>query len=362
MSGSIGPSTTNEYGLMASLVANAGTARQNLDALERQASTGKIADTYAGLGAAAKISLDLRPAIAHAKTAQSNIDAAMGRMAQTQTAMTQLQNIAATFYAQLNNLNGLNAGEVDSTAANARAALTQVAGLLNTRNGDVYVFAGNDTANPPVPNADNILSSGYYTQIRTAVAGLSGAGAAATIAATLAVATSNVGGTSPFSASQSQPAAVLAGQVPSVDAGPGPRPQIGLLASANTNVVSSGPSSTGSYTRDLMRALATIGSLSSGQLSASGFSSLIADTRAGLNSAIGAMAQDAGVLGNTQSALTTTRSSLGDVQTALAAQVSSVEDVDMAATLSALQLAQMRLQSSYQLIAGQSSLSLVKYI
>jgi flagellar hook-associated protein 3 FlgL len=362
MTGSILPGAANQSSQMSLLVANAATARQSLDRLTRQAADGRIADTYAGLGAGAKTSLDLRPAIAHAKTAQSNIDSAFGRMDQTQTAMTRLQDIASSFYARLNNLNGLNASEVDSIAADARIALRQVAGLLNSRNGDVYVFAGSDTANPPVPNAENILTSGYYTQINTAVGGLSGAGAAATVAATLAVATSNIAGTSPFSASQSQSAAALQADVPTIDAGGGPRPQVGLLASANTNVVSTGTSTTGSATRDLMRALATIGSLSSSQIGVAGFAALVDDTRSGLNSSIGAMASDAGVLGQAQATLTTTRSSLGDVQTALNAQLSSAEDVDLAATLAALQLAQTRLQSSYQLIAGQSALSLTKYI
>ena len=362
MSGSIGSGYPNEYGRMGSLVANAATARRSLDGLTRQAADGRIAGTFAGLGTGARTSLDLRPALAHARLAQTNIDAAAGRMDLTQTAMTRLQDIASSFQARLNNLNGLDAGEIDSTAADARAALTQVAGLLNSRDGDVYVFAGADSANPPVPNADNILTSGYFTQIDTAVASLSGAGAAATAAATMAVATSNAAGTSPFSAGQSQPAIVLQAGLPVVDAGAGPRPRIGLLASANTSMVSTGPSTTGSATRDLMRALATIGSLSGSQVGAAAFAALVDDTRSGLHSSIGALAGDAGVLGDTRAGLAAARSSLGDVQAALSAHLSAVEDVDMAAVLSALQLAQTRLQSSYQLIAAQSALSLTKYI
>jgi hypothetical protein len=56
-----------------------------------------------------------------------------------------------------------------------------------------------------------------------AVAGLSGAGAPATAAATLAVAASNAVGTSPFSAFLSQPAAALQGQGASVSVGIGQR-------------------------------------------------------------------------------------------------------------------------------------------
>jgi flagellin-like hook-associated protein FlgL len=74
------------------------------------------------------------------------------------------------------------------------------------------------------------------------------------------------------------------------------------------------------------------------------------------------MAEDTGVLGNTQSALSTTQTTLADTQTALTAQVSSVQDVNMASTLSNLSLVETQLQASYQVIATVSQLSLVKFL
>ena len=88
------------------------------------------------------------------QTWQNNVDAATGRMSVAQSALTQIQSIAANFYAQLNNVQGVNASAVDTIAASARDALGQVAGLLDTQDGGVYVFAGQDTANPPVPDPD----------------------------------------------------------------------------------------------------------------------------------------------------------------------------------------------------------------
>jgi flagellin-like hook-associated protein FlgL len=114
--------------------------------------------------------------------------------------------------------------------------------------------------------------------------------------------------------------------------------------------------------RDVLRALATIGSLSSTQVNVNGFQDLVQDTRISLSGAITGMAQDAGVLGNVQSSLTATQSSLADTQTALTGQVSAVEDVDMASTLSQLSLVQTQMQASYQLISGMSGLSLVKFL
>jgi flagellar hook-associated protein 3 FlgL len=137
---------------------------------------------------------------------------------------------------------------------------------------------------------------------------------------------------------------------------------VGLLASANCFAASTGPSTTGSYMRDVLRALATVGSLSSSQVGAGGFQNLVQDTRTSLNDAISAMGGDMGVLGNTQAQLATTKTELGDTMTALTSQVSSAENVDMATTLSRITQTQTQLQASYQLVAGESGLSLVKYI
>jgi flagellar hook-associated protein 3 FlgL len=213
-----------------------------------------------------------------------------------------------------------------------------------------------------VPDPDNILSSGFYTQIASAVGNLGTVGASATAAATLAVASSNAAGTSPFSSYMSQPPATLQAQMPQVQTGQGQTVTVGLLASANTSVASIGSSTTGSYMRDLMRALATVGSLSRAQQSDPGFEALVEDTMTSVNGAINAMAQDTGVLGNTQSALNTTQSTLADTQTALTSQVSSVQDVNMASTLSNLSLVETQLQASYQVIAAVSQLSLVKFL
>jgi flagellin-like hook-associated protein FlgL len=216
ITGAVGPT---DYGMMSSLVANAASVKQKLDQLTNQASTGLVGDTYAGLSSGASVSLDLRPQIASMQTWQNNVDASTGRMSVAQTALTQLQSIASNFYAQLNNVQGVNSSEIDSVAANARDALGQVADLLDAQDGGVYVFAGQDTGNPPVPDPDNILTSGYYTQISTAVAGLAVNGAAATANATYAVATSNAPDDSPFSPFLSQPAATVRAALPVVQIG-----------------------------------------------------------------------------------------------------------------------------------------------
>ena len=135
------------------------SVHQQLDTLTEQASTGLVSQTYAGLGGGeAGVSLDLNPQINTLQAYQNNINQATGSMQVTQTAMTQIQQIASTFADDIPNLSGVDSSEVDSIAAQANAALQQVATLLNTQDGTDYVFAGQDTSNPPVPSGNGILS------------------------------------------------------------------------------------------------------------------------------------------------------------------------------------------------------------
>lgn len=358
MSGSI--SATGGYGVLGTLIVNSNTVKQQLDRLTEQASNGLVADTYAGLGAAASVSLDLSPQVAALQAAQQNITAVTGQMGVAQNAMSQIQQIAANFVAQMPNLNGLDPAEVDSIAGDARDALSQVADLLNTQDGDVYVFSGQDSANPPVPSGINILSSGFYTQINAAVTSLTTNGAAATEAATLQVASSNDPGTSPFSAYLSRPASAIA--LPVVDTGNGTIIQTGFVASANVAATSSGTSTTGSYMRDLLRALATLGSLSSAQTTDPNFVALVQDTTGSLKGAVTAMDGDIGVMGDRQMSLTNLSTAMSQTSTALSTQVSAAQDVDLATTLSELTQTQTQLQASYRLITSANSMSLVNFL
>jgi flagellar hook-associated protein 3 FlgL len=104
---------------LARLIQDSATIHSRLDKLTNQVSTGLVGDTYAGLGTGAPVSLDLRPQIANLQTWQNNVDAATGRMAVAQTTLTQMQSIAANFYAQLNNVESVNASEVDTIALGA---------------------------------------------------------------------------------------------------------------------------------------------------------------------------------------------------------------------------------------------------
>ncbi len=322
MSGTINPPA--ESALLARLADNSATVRRQLDTATTQVSTGRIAESYAGLGTGAKVSLDLRPQVTHAAAWQANIDSATGRLEVAQSALSSISTIAASFFAKAGALNGLNPSEAASIAASARVALTQVSQLLNSKNGDVYVFAGQDTANPPVPNTSASVVGAAVLASDTAAA--------------------------PFSAS-------LGAAAPAIEVGEGQRVQVGLLANRNTLTASAAPT-TGSYMRDILRALATLTTATAGP----GLQAMALDTQARLGSAVGAIAVESGALGDVQSSLAACRTQLGDTTIALNAQVSGAENVDLAATLTRVSLLQTRLQASYQLIAGMKNLSLSQYL
>ncbi len=346
-------------GALGQAVAASVTAKTQLDTLTEQAGSGYVSNSYAGLGAAAQTALTLQPQIAQLASQQSAIGAVAGKLAVTQSALTQINAIATSFNAQLANLNGVSPSEVDSVAAAAKSALQQVAALLDSTDGGQYVFGGTDSATPPVPNPNAILTSGFFTQVGTAVAALGVNGAAATAASTKAIASSNVSGTTPFSGPPGQAQTLTLGTGAE---GGGTAVQVGVLANANTLAVSGGTSTTGSYTRDILRGLATIASLSSSQVNAAGFTALVLDTQASLTGAVGALNAEGGALGNTQAALLSQQTRYSDTSTALTGQLSSVEDVDMAKTLSSLSAVQTQLSASYKLISEVSSMSLVKYL
>ncbi len=311
-------------GLLSALVDNSAAIRLQLDTALVQQSTGRVSDTYAGLGAGVHTSLDLSPAIQHHQVWQANIDHATGVLDVTQSALSQIAAIASSFRAQTNAINSVGVSQVASIAAAAQQALQQVAQLLNTQSGDVYVFAGQDSGNPPVPNTDPAALGADLLASDTA--------------------------TAPFSAT-------IGTKPPLVEVGNGQFLAAGVLANQNTLVTSTAPT-TGSYMRDVMRSLATLAALTDGPAA----QATAADVRSRLTSAVTAIADERGALGSAEASLKTRQAGLAATRIALTKQVSNVQDVDMAATLTKVSALQTQLQASYQVIAGMKSLSLVNFL
>jgi flagellar hook-associated protein 3 FlgL len=345
-------SGATDIGTLVQASYNTGLLQKQIDQLTQETSTGLLSATYAGLGSNAPIALNLDDELSQNATYQNNIDLAQATDQAAQTALGNIGSLATTLATSITSALTTGGSSIDVLASTARDALEQVAGFLNTNVGGNYIFAGEDSANPPIPSGANITASAFYTSIASAVGNLSTTGAAGVEAATLAASLPGAA-TTPFSAT--------------LEASNQPVAQVGVLADQNTDAVSAGttstpPTSTGSYIRDLLRSFATIGALSSTQATAPGFETLLTDTLNNVQSASSALNIDVAGLGTRQDRLTSATTDLTATATALTTQLSGVQDANLSTVASELTELQTQLQASYQVIAALGQLSLAKFL
>lgn len=336
--------------------------RMRLDTLTRQVADGRKGEGYGAIAPEATRAIDLRGDIARREVWQGTIDRTLARTSVMQDAMGRLSDIATDFYEEAITIDGTSAELISAVAAKARAALAEVGSLLNERYAGEYIFGGSDTANPPVPDPQNIATSGMATDIATAVAGLASGNAGSVIAATLAAASSDAAGTTVFSDFLSDPATGLSEARRTVPTSEGTRVDYGISANRNAAATSTGET-TGSWSRDILRGLATLAALDSDQAAlGTDFTDLVASVRDGLRSAIDALGVEQGSLGATEERLGAISTRHSDVTVTLTAQLAKIEEVDMAETIARLDATKTQLEASYQAISLASSLSLANFL
>ena len=342
--------------------AGAQALRLRLDTLTRQVSDGRKGPGYGDIAPDARRAIDLRADVARREVWQGTIDRTLARTSVTQNALGRLSDIATDFYQQAIRIDGTNGVLVSSVATQARAAMEEVANLLNERYGGEYVFGGTDSRNPPLPDAQGIATSGMASDIAAAVGSLTTGNVASVVAATLAAAQSDAAGTTPFSAFLSDPAAGLAEARRSVPAAEGERVAYGILANRNAAATSDGQT-TGSWARDLLRGLATLAALDPSQTAlGADFTALVATVRDGLRSAVDALGEERGALGATEERLGAISQRHKDVTVTLTMQVATIEEVDMADTISRLDATKIQLEASYRAIAMVQGLTLTNFL
>ncbi len=352
-------------GAMARLTDGAAGLQSRIAVLTRQASEGRRADAYGDLGTEVPRAISLRAAIGRGEVYSQAIDRAAGRAAVGQDTMSRLADIASEFRAKSLLLVDGEPTRIAATAAAARAAVQEVAGLLNTTHAGEYVFGGTDSRNPPVPDAAGIFASGMATQIAAAIGGLTAGGAAAANAATLAAAQDNTTGVTPFSDFQANgPGATEARR--SLPAADGVVVEVGLFAARNATPGASIGETAGAWSRDLLRGLMTMAALTPAMAQdptmAADYQSVVATVQRGLDSTIGALALEQGALGVAEQRMESTKQDHADAAVQIRTQLSGVEEVDLAATLTALQETRNRLEASWRALSMISSLSLTNFL
>jgi flagellin-like hook-associated protein FlgL len=343
---------------------NAIMLRERITQLGEQISTGRKGTSYAALHTDAPKSMDLRADIARREAYQNTIGQTLSKVQITQDVLDRLGAIAEKFTAGTAKLMGATKPEeIQIQAGQAKAALVEVANLLNEKFNGEYLFSGSDTHNPPIPNPDTIATdvNGAYYKITQKVAALDAINASITLADTKALAESNVAGETPFSDFLSTGAGASEGRR-NVLGDDNERIEYGIFANRNAAVVSTGDT-TGSWARDLLRGLASIAGLTpdKSQLG-DGYTTFITTVQQGLKSSVNALALERGALGVTEARMESVKNLHAGITTSLTLQVSEIEEVDMAKTITTFQATQTQLEASYRAIAMAQQLSLTRFL
>ncbi|MGC2776607.1 MAG: hypothetical protein WA418_13350 [Bradyrhizobium sp.] len=130
------------------------TLKRDLDALTTQLSSGRIADTYGGLGSARSDSLQARALLGSLIGYDSTLAAVQPRVQLTSASLGQIAKSTTTLRSALIN----NAADAAGNTALAKDSLDNAVAALNQQIGGRFLFGGRDDSAAPVVNADMLLN------------------------------------------------------------------------------------------------------------------------------------------------------------------------------------------------------------
>jgi flagellin-like hook-associated protein FlgL len=240
--------------LTARISLNATQLRDRITVLGEQISTGRKGKTYAAVGSDAPKAMDLRAEIGRRETYQATITQTLSKIRVSQDVLDRIGAIAQKFTASSVKLLGAaKPEEIQTQAAQAEAAMVEVATLLNEQLNGEYLFGGSDVHNPPIPNPQTIATQlgGMGREIKNKVASLNGSNVTSVTNATKTLAQSDAAGTTPFSVFLSTGAGATEARV-NILGNDNERIAYGIHANRNAAIVSTGET-TGSWARDLLR-------------------------------------------------------------------------------------------------------------
>lgn len=343
---------------------NATQLRDRITVLGEQISTGRRGKTYAAVGSDAPKAIDLRGEIGRRETYQTTINQTLSKIRVSQNVLDRIGAIAEKFTANTAKLlGGAKPEEIQIQAAQAEAAMAEVATLLNEQFSGEYLFGGSDSRNPPIPNPQEIATKlgGMGREIKNKVASLNGSNVTSVANATKTLAQSDAVGTTPFSVFLSTGAGATEART-NILGNDSDRVEYGIHANRNAAIISTGDT-TGSWARDLLRGLASIAGLTPDKAQlGSDYTAFVTTVRNGLNSSVDALALERGSLGVTEARLQSMASRHESVSISLTLQLSSLEEVDMAKTITSFQTTQTQLEASYRAIAMAQQLSLTRFL
>lgn len=353
--------------LLGSVARETAVLRTRLATLTRQSADGLRSPNLGDLGPEVSRLVALRGEVGRREAYTRSMDQAQGRTGIMQGALGRLTEIARDFHATVTQrITSADPNSLKTVQAQARAALTEMAHLLNTQHAGEYLFGGTDFTRPPIPDPDKLATGQMAQDVAAAIGNLGATDAATVSAATKGVAQSTAAGVTPFSGFLTADETLPAGSREArrgVPSGDGEIIGYGIKANGNAEAISSGET-TGSWARDMMRSLMSLAALTPDQMANDPleFDKLVTSIRDGFGSAEAALGEEAGALGHVEARMVSAQKRHAQLSTVLESQLSDIQYVDMAQTLSLLQATKTTLDASYRAIGALSDLNLANFL
>ena len=327
-------------------------AQSQLATLETESATGQYADLGLHLGAQSGYELSLRGEDDLLQTLTTTNQVAQTNMTAAQSALSSTVSTAQTAAASLATLANGGSGS-QSLQLIGQANLQQLVSLANTSTPSGYLFAGDNTATPPL---NDYFASGSPAKSAVDVAFQSFFG---------------------FSTGSSQVANITNSQMQSFLSGPfasefqSPAWEANWSTASNSevqseiapgNTITTSVNTNSAGFQNLAQGYAMLSEFGGIGLGAGAQQALALTAVNTINQGVSAMTTTQAGLGAAQSQLTQANADMSSQMTILQTQVGNLDSVDAAQIATELSALSTQLQSAYQLTAQIQKLSLAQYI
>lgn len=358
--------TVGQYGAAGtSLILNEGIRQIQAEqsSVAWQTSQGTVSSSISELGSSQQTTLSLSPKLAELGAYQSNISSIQNRLSLSSTALKQITDLAQSLNTQLLGMMS-SEGSLSSTSSaaadSARLGLNNLGTILNTADGNGYIFGGHATFTPPVATPSTLGDSQLAQTISGLVSGLNDSNSDTIFSKATAASADNSTSMSVFSSTLSLPADQAVYQRASDIIGPDRETlNVGVVA---TEGGQSSSTSTGSPIRDLMRDMMIMTSMKGMSTTTPGFSNLVRTLHNSLTDTTNQLIDMNTTIGVTQNTLTRRQGIYSSVQLSIKEQLSNNLDVNLAEVATRSSDLSLQLKASFSLIADMKNMSLADYL
>ncbi len=326
--------------------------QSELAASQTELSTGNYADIGLTLGAQTGQSISLQGEQALLQTISDTNTTVSTRLSTTQNILSSLQSSAQDLLNSLIESNGATSGASTLQTTAASDLKSMIAGLNSSLDGE-YIFAGENSAKPPItdyygasaPNQQAVDAAFAATfgmsQSSAGVSGISGPAMQSFLTDQFAPLFQGANWTSNWSSASDQTMSNL----------------ISPTQTENTSVSANAPAF-----QELTQAYTMLADLGAQNLGVGAFGALVSTAEGLLKSGIAGLTSLQANVGVVQSAVTNSTSQMSLQMNLLSTQVSNLESVNTYEVSTRITDLQTQIETSYSLTSQLSQLSLVKFL